>query len=311
MTNDQEDIAQAAEAEENRAPEAGEVFAAFKTEETPARESDASAPASAGAAVADSSIKTGYETTPAGSEDGPMLDIHAPHEGIHNWKQYLLHMSTVVLGILIAIGLEQSVEAMHRAHQRAELRESLHREAQEAIRAAQNSEVVDVPSIDWINTRRALIEKALATHQRITEPLPRKPHVDSIQPADPAWNAAKSSGMLSLLSQDEVEVYSLADQLIADSQAAFIEGVNAAKKRGQFEFAHSIPGDVNDVDLSKAAPEELEQYRTVLLDEGTAWTQYRTLCEYVRGVETAIGSGETDIEKVQTAKTMYFQSHLR
>ena len=235
-----------------------------------------------------------------------MLDIHAPHEGIHNWKQYLLHMSTVVLGILIAIGLEQSVEAMHRAHERAELRESLRREAQEAIRAAKSSEEFDIPAIDWLDTRRMLVEDALARHQAFSAPLPRKPHVDSIQPADPAWNAAKSSGLISLLSQDEVEIYSLADQLIVASQASFAGGINAAQKRGQFEFEHS-PGDTVEMDLSKATPAELEHYRDALADEASAWTQYRVLCEYVRGVETAIRDGERNIDKVQQAKTRFYR----
>jgi hypothetical protein len=235
-----------------------------------------------------------------------MLDIHAPHEGIHNWKQYLLHMSTVVLGILIAIGLEQSVEALHRAHERTELRESLKRDTEEAIRAAKSSEEVNILSIDWLDARQRLVEDALARHRPIPAPLQRKPHVDSIQPADPAWNAAKSSGLLSLLSQDEVEVYSLADQLIVTSQASFAEAVNAAKKRGQFEFEHSIGGS-SDIDISRATPVELEHYRELLADEATAWNQYRVLCEYVRGVETAIGDGERDVEKVQQAKARFYQ----
>lgn len=288
MANDQEDIAQAAEAEERC---------------TPGEDNQARVPEANG--ETELPIETKVANTPASPEDSPMLDIHAPHEGIHTWKQYLLHMSTVVLGILIAIGLEQSVEATHRLHQRAELRESLHREAEEAIRAAKSSEEIDIPATDWLDARRMLVEDALARHQVISAPLPKKPHVDSIQPADPAWNAAKSSGLISLLSQDEVEVYSLADQLMVASQASFAEGVNAAQKRGQFEFEHS-PGD-GEMDLSKATPAELEHYREVLADEATAWNQYRVLCEYVRGVETAISEGERNIDKVQQAKAHFYR----
>lgn len=46
-----------------------------------------------------------------------MIDVHPPHQVIHTWREYLLHRSTIVLGLLIAIGLEQSVEALHRAHE--------------------------------------------------------------------------------------------------------------------------------------------------------------------------------------------------
>jgi hypothetical protein len=240
-----------------------------------------------------------------------MLDLHPPHEGIHNWKQYLLHMSTIVLGLLIAIGLEQSVEAVHRAHGRQELRESLDRDSEQAIRAAKGSEGADGQSVHWLDERRLLVDSALATHKPLTAPLPRAPHVNSVQPSDPAWNAAKSSGLLSLLTQDEVQVYSLADLLIAEAQTSFNEGVSAARKRGQFEFEHSEPADIGKMDLSKATPAELERYRDLLLDEATAWSQYRVVCEYIRGVETAILEGERNIEKVENAKTRFYQGVIR
>jgi hypothetical protein len=47
-----------------------------------------------------------------------MIDIHAPHEATHTWKDFFIHMGAICLGILIAIGLEQSVGAIRNAHQR-------------------------------------------------------------------------------------------------------------------------------------------------------------------------------------------------
>ena len=75
----------------------------IRAAEVPALEIDAARPAETG-------------------KDALMLDVHPPHEPIHSWKAYLLHMSTIVLGLLIAIGLEQSVEAIHRARETRELR---------------------------------------------------------------------------------------------------------------------------------------------------------------------------------------------
>jgi hypothetical protein len=40
-----------------------------------------------------------------------MLDVHAPHEGIHTWRSFFTHIATISVGLLIAIGLEQSVLA--------------------------------------------------------------------------------------------------------------------------------------------------------------------------------------------------------
>lgn len=51
-----------------------------------------------------------------------MLDVHPPHEAAHSWKDFLIHISTIVIGLLIAVGLEQTVEWIHHRHQVAETR---------------------------------------------------------------------------------------------------------------------------------------------------------------------------------------------
>jgi hypothetical protein len=54
-----------------------------------------------------------------------MLDVHAPHETIHTWKDFFIHIATIVIGLLIAVGLEQTVEYFHHRHQVAEIRKTL------------------------------------------------------------------------------------------------------------------------------------------------------------------------------------------
>jgi hypothetical protein len=49
------------------------------------------------------------------------MEIHAPDKPIHSRKEFLFHMFTVVLGILIALGMEGMVEW---AHHRALVREA-------------------------------------------------------------------------------------------------------------------------------------------------------------------------------------------
>ena len=64
--------------------------------------------------------------TPSAREiSAPMLDVHAPRQSVHTWKDFFIHIATIVVGLLIAIGLEQTVERFHHEHQVAELRDSL------------------------------------------------------------------------------------------------------------------------------------------------------------------------------------------
>jgi hypothetical protein len=47
---------------------------------------------------------------PESERTTPMLDVHAPHEPIRGWKDFLLHLFTIMVGLLIALGLEGLVE---------------------------------------------------------------------------------------------------------------------------------------------------------------------------------------------------------
>src|SRR5580658_7079750 len=78
----------------------------------------------------DESSATGSETPePAkAAEESPMIDVHVPH-ATHTWRDFWIHLGTIAAGLLIAISLEQSVEALHRLHQRHQLEEDLQVEA--------------------------------------------------------------------------------------------------------------------------------------------------------------------------------------
>ncbi len=57
-----------------------------------------------------------------------MLDVHPPHEPVHGWRDFLLHILTITIGLLIALGLEGCVEWQHHRHLVHEAEASLHAE---------------------------------------------------------------------------------------------------------------------------------------------------------------------------------------
>jgi hypothetical protein len=63
-----------------------------------------------------------------------MLDVHAPHEPINSWKGFALHIATIAIGLLIALGLEQIVVSLHHRHEVQEARDALAAEREENIR---------------------------------------------------------------------------------------------------------------------------------------------------------------------------------
>ncbi len=56
------------------------------------------------------------------------MDVHPPHEPIRSWQDFLLHLATITVGLLIAIALEAGVEALHYRHIVGDARTNLRRE---------------------------------------------------------------------------------------------------------------------------------------------------------------------------------------
>jgi len=54
-----------------------------------------------------------------------MLDVHPPHHPTHTWKDFFIHLATIVVGLLIAVGLEQTVEYLHHRHLVREFEEQM------------------------------------------------------------------------------------------------------------------------------------------------------------------------------------------
>lgn len=41
------------------------------------------------------------------------MEVHPPHEPIHSWRDFLLHLLTITIGLLIALGLEAESAILH------------------------------------------------------------------------------------------------------------------------------------------------------------------------------------------------------
>src|ERR1700722_11487826 len=46
----------------------------------------------------------------------PVIDVHPPSEPIHGWRDFFIHLTTITIGLLIALSLEGCVEWQHHPH---------------------------------------------------------------------------------------------------------------------------------------------------------------------------------------------------
>jgi hypothetical protein len=128
-----------------------------------------------------------------------MIDIHPPAHGAMTRRDFFVHLGIVVLGILIAIGLEQSVEYLHHRHLAAE--------ASRALVAERDTDEIS-NELNIFATKRhqrdlqhdLAVLQALRTHQ----PLPSGPfivrHVRYLYPED-EWRKIHQSGTINYLTE--------------------------------------------------------------------------------------------------------------
>lgn len=167
----------------------------------------------------------------------PMLDIHVPEHSTRTWRDFFIHIATIVIGLLIAIGLEQAVEYVHHRHQLYEARAAIRAELE-------------------VNTR--LLDKILAATQAAKTAMQRNATMllaaapkdatptsalnytwDIPYPRSNAWQDAKASGAVDFMTPGERAAagYIYGDGDLAETFAmAWLTSNNAASA-----IAHSAP----------------------------------------------------------------------
>jgi hypothetical protein len=139
-----------------------------------------------------------------------MLEAHAPHEAIQTWNGFFIHIATIVIGLLIAIGLEQSVEFFHHRHQVAEIRQSLaeERRINEAIFDSGTAEFRRYSPLllGMLETTRYLYEHPGAPETQW--PARYSFYILTTVYQDSAWRTARESGVLQYMPRGEVRAYS-------------------------------------------------------------------------------------------------------
>ena len=122
-----------------------------------------------------------------------MIDIHPAHHAASTWRDFFIHIATIVLGLLIAIGLEQTVELIHR-----------HRDARASIQMeiGRNKEMLDRDQKALADTQKHLAKdldllNSSAPNAQVLSQLEYKWNLTRRQ--DAAWNAARIDGSLALI----------------------------------------------------------------------------------------------------------------
>jgi hypothetical protein len=135
----------------------------------------------------------------------PMLDIHPPHEAAHSWRDILIHLATITVGLFIALSLEGCVEWQHHRHLVGEARANICTEMEDNQKELRGA-------LDHIHEEQAQVKHDLEALKTLRSNLNAHGlsvtlRFDSSSLQSASWNTARETGAFGFMGYPEVKRY--------------------------------------------------------------------------------------------------------
>jgi hypothetical protein len=138
-----------------------------------------------------------------------MLEVHLPHKSIRGFSEFLLHLFTISVGLLIATQIESCMEWRHHVHLAEKARTEMRAEIERNLRDMKNAQ-------PGLKAWREAIDADLKAMQNVQNHPndPKYQHASltvsysSITLNDTAWRTAQMTGALAYMPYEEAERYS-------------------------------------------------------------------------------------------------------
>jgi hypothetical protein len=184
-----------------------------------------------------------------------MLDVHAPHGPTHGWRDFLVHIAAIAIGLILALALEKAAEYVHERGQLTQARREL------ALEVAENRRT-------WAMnvTEASRVQQELDADLRTIQALRSHASVGSAKfdysvqfyaALDGPWQAVRQSGSLDLMPHEELQTYAWFHGLLT----SFMESLHAFETTVRIggAIAASAPlEDLNEHDLNELASKTME-----------------------------------------------------
>ena len=141
---------------------------------------------------------------PKSAPEEPPVEIHKPHAA-KTWKEFFIELGTIVAGILIALGLEQTVETTHNHSRTAQARQTIHVEVSHNIGFLVSRARIESCVSRRLDEVEGLVA-AVAAGKLSQGPI-WLGHPPTFPIATGQYTAASQSGAVSLLSNQEQADY--------------------------------------------------------------------------------------------------------
>ena len=178
-----------------------------------------------------------------------MLDVHAPHQAVRSWMDFLVHIIAITIGLLIAIGLEQAVEYVHHRHQREQIEQQMHT----VFSANVSSDADDL-------RRLASMRASTLSGNRIATQI-------IVTPSMAPYDSAKENGTVGLLPVERIRIYNrlyfqrqLLVTVLQNWQAAATALAEFSERFEDFPDSADLGTQLVLPELDALRPVDLEEY---------------------------------------------------
>jgi hypothetical protein len=226
-----------------------------------------------------------------------MLDIHPAHHAATTWRDFFIHIATIVLGLMIAVSLETTVEYFHHRHERRQLEEDLRAEAEGRI----PRDTADLKQFailgDWDREGLQRGRAATVSGGLVTFVLPDRLQMQSTpRPEDATWPAAKASGLVAVLPNQEVEGWDRVDNF---AQVAGRENDDLVKAGDDFRaIADRLGVSVAPGATVRVTPEERDELMRALA------LHYETMRRFMGAVASWQGASDAAVHGASSVDQM-------
>jgi hypothetical protein len=214
-----------------------------------------------------------------------MFDVHAPHQTIHTWKDFLIHIAAITIGLLLAVGLEQTVEYVHHRHQRWQIEEQMRLVFSGNI----SSDALDPKRLADMRGTLAALRGDIEARLRVRNDGGRAPASGNritidvlVMPSMVPYDSAKENGTVGLLPVERIRIYNrvyLQRQLLMTVLQSWQSGTAAL---AEFTERFTDFPDAADLGAAVVLP-ELDTLRPVDLEE-----YLRLVASLVKRTDTAL-----------------------
>ncbi len=182
-----------------------------------------------------------------------MLDVHPPEHGIHGVRDFAIHLMTITVGLLIALGLENAVEAMHHRHQRKEAEATLRQEI--ADNQGKLSRILESSKTTHDNMVRTLLFLQARRDGERGNPSGISFSFSETPLESTGWRTALATGAISYMEPADVRKFAGAYQEQQLFEEAEVRALEHIERLDTFIPQKPDPTKLNPKDLVDAIPD--------------------------------------------------------